>query len=99
MDRFELTVQRRVNGAWPVVAVGQPGDGSPPVRTEGRMRLDPAGLTTVDARAYGAALGRALFADDVALAFARAQAAAAERLHVLLSVEDGEIKSYRWERL
>jgi hypothetical protein len=48
---------------------------------------------------YGRMLGQALFEGQVLIAFLRARARSADRLSVLLSVEDADLRSLRWERL
>jgi hypothetical protein len=53
----------------------------------------------LDPRAYGATLGRALFADTLRDAFAKALTRSGGALHVLLFVEDPELRSLRWERV
>ena len=44
-------------------------------------------------------MGRALFGDKVLFAFAQALPKGDDRLHVLLFVEDADLKGLRWERL
>lgn len=82
MSTFEITLQRKVGGGWPAVSLftrlGDRLDGGweLPVRREGCLQLDPADLLRhVTPKEYGAALGKALFRDELrdALAHARAQ--------------------------
>jgi hypothetical protein len=104
MGALELTLRSKANDAWPVVAEEQPDDGSPPVLTEGEVRLgsdirDALRRAALDPDGYGALLGEALFTGTVGRAFERARARSGERLRVLLRVEDPELKALRWERL
>ncbi|MBV8381009.1 MAG: CHAT domain-containing protein [Planctomycetaceae bacterium] len=80
------------------------------VRTESVLVLDVSRLPDVPTGysdragllAYGTALGQAVFAGGVGRAFQRAQRgaeAANDVLHVLLSVEEDELKTLRWERM
>ena len=99
MNLFEITLQRQTHGQWPITVEHVRAD-SLPVRAEGRLELDRTGLlerTTPEE--YGLVLGRSIFREDVRDAFARALAASQDRLHVLLSVEDSDLRTLRWERL
>jgi energy-coupling factor transporter ATP-binding protein EcfA2 len=105
MDTFTITVQRRAAADWPVVAEATATGDFLPVRAETTLRLpkpgDPTAQTAMpaDPRAYGEALGRAVFRDDVRDAFAAALARCRGGLHVLLFVEDRGLQGLRWERL
>ena len=71
-----------------------------PIRAEGRLVLDMAGLRACSTpRAYGVALGEALLAGPVLTAWTRARARGRERLHVVLAVDVPELRTLRWERL
>src|SRR5918993_280393 len=100
MDRFEITIQRSLAGTVPIAAEWTRADGSPPVHSAGELKLDRAALEAEnDVRAYGEMLGRAVFGEEIGIAFAQAEAAAVDRLHVLLEVEDLDLKGLRWQRL
>jgi CHAT domain len=101
MQALEVTVQRRWGGAWPVVVEWTDPD-SLPVRGEGTLRLDLDLLDAMqaDPRRYGSTLGEALFGDGTVRAlFERAKERSDSPLHVLLVVEDPDLKTRRWERL
>ena len=103
MNTFETTVQRRLADGWPVIVTHSADDGSLPLRAEGILQVDLAELLaeTIDAEAYGTLLGRALFRDNVRDAFSIARGATrdADALHVLLTVEDPELRTLYWQRL
>ncbi|HEX5690946.1 MAG TPA: CHAT domain-containing protein, partial [Roseiflexaceae bacterium] len=101
MDAFEITIQRQAGDGWPVVVEQRTSGAFLPVRAEGRLRVDEEALQAdaLEPQAYGAQLGRALFADGVRDAFVQALAKSADRLHVLLFVEDPALRRLRWERL
>lgn len=98
---FAITVQRGSGNESPVAVEYDRGDGSYPIRREGRLRLDPGTLPhpTINASEYGRILGQALFANGIREAFSRAMHASSDRLHVQLAVEDPQLASLRWERL
>ncbi|HEV2126957.1 MAG TPA: CHAT domain-containing protein, partial [Chloroflexota bacterium] len=103
MNTFEITVQRKVDGAWPVV-VEEGKAATYPIRREGIFHLDEnlrAQLTQaeLDPKSYGNLLGKALFQDGVRDAFVQARAGSEDRLRVLLFVEANDLKPLRWERL
>ncbi len=106
MDIFEITIQHRLEIGWPVVAE-RTRPAQLPLRSEGRLALAgdyEADLLSkqFDARDYGETLGQALFQGTLRDSYmaARAEAEAAEQpLHVLLVVEDPDLKPLRWERL
>jgi WD40 repeat protein len=99
MRTFEITIQRRARDGWPVVAQSTSTSAPYPVRRECALGLDPNALAVEAAKDYGEALGRALFRDDVREAFVQALAPADGPLHVLLFVEDLDLRTLRWERL
>lgn len=100
MHTFEITIQRKFAGDWPVVGLRDQGDGVLPIRTEGTLKLDVAELEKrIVPRDYGMFLGKALFEGEVLRAFDRARANSEDRLHVLLFIEDSELRKLRWERL
>jgi CHAT domain len=97
---LEITLQRRTDDGWPVVAEWTSADGYP-AREEGLLRLALERLTTEgNPRSYGATLGEALWGVvKVRLLFERALEKADDRLHVFLVVEAPDLKTLRWERL
>lgn len=97
---LELTIQRRRDGAWPVVAEHSAGPGELPSRAEGRLCLDLDILYTdgPDPRAYGERLGAALFDGVIRDALATALAAG-NQIRLLLTIEDAELSALRWELL
>jgi hypothetical protein len=104
MNTFEITVQRKAAAGWPVVAEQTASGVFLPARAEGLLEADLEELRTqllsqASAKDYGTLLGRALFRDDVRDAFGQALPRGDDRLHVLLFVEDAELKGLRWERL
>jgi WD40 repeat protein len=104
MNTFEITVQRRTAGGWPVVAEQTASGAFLRVRTEGLLQADLEELNAQllsqpSARDYGTLLGRALFRDHIRAAFVQALPKGDDRLHVLLFVEDADLKGLRWERL
>jgi WD40 repeat protein len=101
MSTFEITIQRKAGETWPVVVEQSASGVFLPVRTEGTLELDREGLllTQLDPKDYGTILGQAVFRDDVRDAFVQAVTKSDDRLHVLLFVEDAELRTLRWERL
>lgn len=101
MNTFEITVQRKLGTNWPVVVEQSASGVFLPLRHEGTLLLDLVELTSQSTpREYGALLGKALFRDEqLRVAFVQALIKSDDRLHVLLFVEDAELRSLRWERL
>jgi hypothetical protein len=100
MNVFEITIQRKAYGHWPVVVEQSQAGTFLPIRNEGRLTLDESELLSQPTpRDYGTELGKALFHDEVRDAFARARAESQDDLHLLLFVEDEELKVLHWERL
>lgn len=95
---FEITVQRRVDGVWPVVVEDHRAGSLLPVRSEGRLALAEEPVCG-SAPEYGTALGQALFRDTIRDAFIRARTDTTDGMRVLVFVEDQELKKWRWERL
>jgi hypothetical protein len=95
-----ITIQRRrEDGVWPVVAVRVRPGRQLPVRSEGRLELaeEPPSILP---RAYGAALGQALFCGSLRDAFMGALNGASDgTARVLLFVEAEELRTWRWEWL
>ncbi|HZZ80220.1 MAG TPA: CHAT domain-containing protein [Gemmataceae bacterium] len=109
MNTFEITIQRRNRENWPVVVEQSTAGVFLPVRAEGILQ---AGMAEFQAqlnsqctpREYGEFLGKALFCNDVRDAFVQAVGKcnlnnSDDRLHVLLFVEDTELRTLRWEQL
>jgi WD40 repeat protein len=105
MNTFEITLQRQSGNTWPIVVEQSAAGVFLPVRYEGVLQVDleefKAQLRTslTSAREYGTLLGQALFRDEIRDAFLQALAKSEDRLHVLLFVEDADLKVLRWERL
>ncbi len=106
MSTFEITIERKTEAGWPIVVERTSPGAVLRLRTEGMLLLGPESdaallAATLDPRAYGEILGQALFRDDVRDAFTRARAETTDddRLRVLLTVEDPDLRAYRWERL
>src|SRR5437879_2866017 len=101
MNTFEITVQRKLDTHWPVVVERSASGAFLPVRREGILHLDLVELTSQSTpRDYGTVLGKALFGDEqLRVAFDQALNKRDNPLHVLLFVEDAELRTLRWERL
>src|SRR4051812_8796639 len=109
MNRLKLTLRRAPNSAagWRVGAEYLPDSQLAATYREGDLRLDRERVTNLaflpplaeNVLAYGIALGEAVFHDDVGQLFDHALGQARAGLRVLLSIEDPELKRYRWERL
>ena len=67
MKTLELTIQRKTDSGYPVVAALTRPGGFLPLRREGMLTLDTAALSELqyDSLAYGTALGQALFVDEI----------------------------------
>ncbi len=99
MLTLELTIQRKTDDGWPLIAE-QIRPGFLPIRSEGLLALDQRMLLrAVTPRAYGTLLGEALFQGPIRDAFVRALAESNEDMRVLLFVETDELRVLRWERL
>ncbi|MBI3943191.1 MAG: hypothetical protein HY326_09280, partial [Chloroflexi bacterium] len=100
MNTFEITIQRQSDKCWPVVVEESRPGAFLPIRHEGWLTLDQtellSQLTPLD---YGVVLGKALFRDEVLVAFAGARRESQDALHVLLFVEALDLRGLRWERL
>jgi hypothetical protein len=102
MATLEITLRVRAGEAWPVVAEFDGGESALPERSEGLLALDPQQLSGLadQPKAYGEALGQALFQGPLHEVFVEALARSAEQpLRMLLAVEDLELQALRWERL
>jgi WD40 repeat protein len=103
MPTFEIVIQRKTGPNWPVIGIQtRPGEFLS-VRSEGAFEVN---FTTLNAcllpREYGTLLGKGLFRDEIRDAFTRALTQAreaGEALHLLLTVEDVELRCLHWERL
>jgi len=100
MSILELTVQRKTETGYPLVASLTPEGGALPLRREGTLHLDIAALSELqfDPLEYGTALGKALFVDDIRDTF-REGLVGGESLRVLLSVEAPDLRALDWHRL
>src|SRR3712207_3794899 len=106
MITFEITIERKTGEGWPVVVERTSPGAALRLRAEGMLGLDADDenalrTAAIAPREYGAVLGQALFRDQVRDAFARARAVTSDedRLRVLLTVEDEQLRILRWERL
>lgn len=103
MPTFEIVIQRKTGSTWPVVGVEtRPGEFLS-VRSEGMFEINFTALNAcLLPREYGTLLGKGLFRDEIRDAFTRALTQAreaGEALHLLLTVEDIELRRLQWERL
>lgn len=99
MLTLEITIQRRTAESWPLVAE-QLQPGLLPTRSEGVLTLNQTALLAqLTPRAYGTALGQAIFQGQIRDAFAGALAESAEGIRLLLFVEADDLRQLRWERL
>ena len=106
MSTFEITIERQTEAGWPVVVERTRPGAVLRLRAEGMLELGAEAeqallAAAIEPKRYGEVLGRALFREEIRDAFARARAETADhdRLRVLLTVEDGALRSRRWERL
>jgi hypothetical protein len=106
MSTFEITIERKTDAGWPVVVERTSPGAALRLRAEGALALGTEAesallAAALEPRTYGAILGEALFRDDVRDAFARARTETTgdDRLRVLLTVEDDNLRPLRWERL
>jgi hypothetical protein len=104
ISTFEITLQRQVDGEWPVVIRHQPGRGALALWSRGKLQLNLSDLefNAAEERDYARILGEALFHDEIRDAFVRAVAEAKaehDTLRVLLSVEAEDLHDLHWERL
>ena len=98
MTVLEITIQRRGEAGFPVVAELTT-SGQMPTRSEGLLLLDRVELLVLlDPLAYGTLLGQGVLSRGVRDAFVRARSGG-ETVHVLLFVEAPELRDLRWERL
>lgn len=101
MERiFEITVQPETPAGWPVKVRQEAAGELLATEQAGLLQLDLVALRSqVKPTEYGTKLGQALFRDHLRDAFVRALARSQDRLHVLLHIEDEELKTLRWEWL
>ncbi len=99
MPTLELTIQRKTDSGYPVVAALTLLGGFLPLRREGTLNLDIEKLAEVqyEPLAYGTALGQALFVDEIRDTFVKALGD--EPLRVLLSIEAPDQRAIDWHRL
>jgi WD40 repeat protein len=100
MNTLELTLQRKTESGYPVIAALTRPGGFLPLRREGTLTLDPAALAELqyDPLAYGAVLGQALFVDEIRDIF-REGLASGKAMRVLLSIEAPDLRALDWHRL
>ncbi|HEY5141302.1 MAG TPA: CHAT domain-containing protein, partial [Methylococcales bacterium] len=105
---FEITIQRKLDGYWPIVVKVKHPDGLP-TQTEGRFQLSEDDFQELTAaqgneKQYGTLLGKALFRDDVERTFIRNLSKSSQDcpLRIMLSNEtddEDELRKLYWERL
>ena len=100
MNTLELTLQRKTDSGYPVIAALTRPSGFLPLRREGMLNLDIPALSDLQYAplAYGTALGQALFVDDIRDTF-REGLSGGEPLRVLLSIEAPDLRVLDWHRL
>ena len=100
MPTLELTLQRKTDSCYPVIAALTRPGGFLPLRREGTLTIDIGSLAELqfEPLAYGIALGKALFMDEIRDTF-REGLAGGEPLRVLLSVEAPDLRALDWHRL
>ena len=100
MPTLDLTLQRRTDSGYPIIAALTRPGGFLPLRREGMLNLDIPALAELqyDQLAYGTALGQALFVDEIRDTF-REGLAGGEPLRVLLSIEAPDLRALDWHRL
>ncbi|MGF2040561.1 MAG: eIF2A-related protein [Nostoc sp. CmiVER01] len=109
MNIFEITIQRKYQDSWPVVVEHTKPGQFVPIRNQGILEIndDIAALRALIGQPdkYGAALGKALFHNDIRDAFSKALATLEDAkdgnnyLHVLLYIEADDLKKLHWEKL
>jgi len=99
MPTLELTLQRKTDSGYPIIAALTRPGGFLPLRREGTLTLDIPALAEFqyDPLAYGTALGQALFVDEIRDTFVKALGD--EPLRVLLSIEAPDLRALDWHRL
>lgn len=103
-DIFHITIRARSGDTSRVTAVWRHSDGSPVDHYDGSailadLRPDELKTDKIKTTAdYGKLLAKAILTEQISGGLSIASHAA-ERLHVLLSVEDPELATLRWERL
>jgi energy-coupling factor transporter ATP-binding protein EcfA2 len=100
MHTLEITIQRKSGAAWPVVVEYSSTTSAVRIYHQASLQLDRVALRAEPSpKEYGIGLGRALFFDEVRTALREASGRHPEPLHVLLFVDDDELRGDRWERL
>jgi uncharacterized delta-60 repeat protein len=99
MNILELTLQRKTDSGYPVIAALTRAGGFLPLRREGTLTLDIEKLAELqfEPLAYGTAIGQALFVDEIRDIFVKALGD--EPLRVLLSIEAPDLRAIDWHRL
>ncbi len=104
MNIFEITIQRKYEGSWPVVVKRSATGSFLTIRNEGSLKFAEEVFEylrrTLDPREYGQTLGEYLFFEpEIRDAFVKARTESEDKLCVLLSIEAPDLKSLHWQRL
>ncbi|HLO16374.1 MAG TPA: CHAT domain-containing protein, partial [Anaerolineales bacterium] len=100
MPVLELTIQRKTETGYPIIAALTRPREFLSLRREGTLTIDHSILSELqyEPLEYGRALGKALFVDDIRDAF-REGLTAGEALRIMLSVEAIDLRAIDWHRL
>ena len=104
MNIFEITIQKRKEGSWPIETKLTRSYDSLPVHHKGELKLskqDFNELTSlkIQSQQYGQFLGRALFQGEIYQAYLQALDSSWDGIRVLLIVEDKELEVLYWHWL
>lgn len=98
---FNISIRPRNGRTWPVAVEQRFGADRFPLGVQSSLVLDTTSLTALelDERAYGEALGRALFRDEIRDLLVDALSRSQGLLRIRLAVEDAELSRLAWSRL
>ena len=104
MNIFEITIQKRKEGSWPIETKLTRSYDSLPVHHKGELKLskqDFNELTSlkIQSQQYGQFLGRSLFQGEIYQAYLQALDSSWDGIRVLLIVEDKELEVLYWHWL
>ena len=104
MNIFEITIQKRKEGSWPIETKLTRFYDSLPVHHKGELKLskqDFNELTSlkIQSQQYGQFLGRSLFQGEIYQAYLQALDSSWDGIRVLLIVEDKELEVLYWHWL